>query len=119
MEAPQLYARLDKSKKRVLCAVRDCGGQLGDMILQPSDDGVPQRYSRMLRLPPGWAKRNDGIYHLTKYARDKIKGVRPPKLRCRPDGTRSSGMGLDLFRHCHPLLNVQSAAGGKYLTRPA
>jgi hypothetical protein len=67
MEMPQLYARLDKSKERVLCAVTDCGGHIGDVQLAP--DGTEATLLRVLRLPPGWAKGGDGVYRLTKYAR--------------------------------------------------
>src|ERR671919_1905468 len=71
METPQLYARLDKSRERVLCAVIDCGTEIGQVVLERWVFPGPQ--IRVLHLAPGW--------HFTK---DRIWRYRPGGEHSRP-----------------------------------
>jgi hypothetical protein len=82
MKMPQLYARLSRDRERVLCAVLDCGGHIGEVTL--AADWTDAALIRVLRLPPGWAKGSDGMYRLTNYAKRQMKHGRAPKLRRRP-----------------------------------
>ena len=74
MEKTRFYARLSKDRGRVLCAVIDCGGQVGKVGPHPIGGGLR---SRVWWLPQGWVRRGDGVYRLAKYARRHIRGGFP------------------------------------------
>ena len=80
---PNLFARFDKRKEWVLCAVLDCGGQLARVLLRSAPSLVlPPGLTlpgRLLVFPPGWAMQRDGIWGLSGRAKDRIRrGQRPP-----------------------------------------
>lgn len=67
------FARLAKDGERVLCARRECGRELAR---------AEQRHlGRFLEFPPGWVQGEDGVWHLSRHARQRIESGRTPAYR--------------------------------------
>jgi hypothetical protein len=75
-QTKELYARLSKDRRRVLCFAPRCGGVLGEV------DAVGQARDVLLLLP-GWAPDSRGVWKLSNYARRRMKKGHRPQLRDR------------------------------------
>ena len=73
MVSDVLFARLSGNEERVLCGVLDCGARIADIyrptpydieeVLEAGEEALPNLY-----FPPGWARREDGVWTLARYA---------------------------------------------------
>ncbi|MFN0071384.1 MAG: hypothetical protein ACKVVP_07850 [Chloroflexota bacterium] len=77
------YARLDKTGRRVLCGVTDCGCQLA-FVVKPRPQGRSGDPSPMVAFGPGWTLGNDGVWTLSRRALRATRAGRAPTWRRPP-----------------------------------
>lgn len=71
-----LYARLDRTERRVLCGVIDCGAEIARVVDEYTKGrvfpGEPPNY-RAVWMGPGWDIRPDGVWALTSRAKRQMR----------------------------------------------
>ena len=89
MVSDVLFARLSGNEERVLCGVLDCGARIADIYrptpydieeaLEAGEEALPNLY-----FPPGWARREDGVWTLARYAMKRHRRGSTLKFRRAP-----------------------------------
>ena len=83
-------SRLDKkTSRRILCSRPDCGLQIAivreDTIEEATwDNRAAVLTSRWIEFPPGWVQHDDKIWRFSKYAVNRVKQGKEPKVRHYP-----------------------------------
>ena len=118
---PIFYARLDKkTRRRVLCTHISCRGEFGQVLSLPESGFVilegrkayldpPMTYSdgqpveepftvRLMAFSQGWVQATDGVWYLSKRAKEQLARGEMPTTRHPMREPRIGAMSLRLLR---------------------
>ncbi len=120
-----VMARLDKKTGyRVQCGMIDCGADIASVVLvalMPYSDSGPG-HRRVACFAPGWKRRNDGIWELSRHAKANLQRYRRGRPRPKkehypypkpPLSRRPTGLGKESKSLLHALKRPRLPARAK------